>query len=310
LTATFEFPADHGGPDGGFACSGAEVVGVVERFRIGVFTGALATVAIAAAGALALIPARDSAQAVALTTPTVLATALLVLVAPLAIWRAAPLYWRLRRTPELLAVPVALAAALVSYPLRSELWWPACALLMLVATLVSLRTALVACGAALLANLVAHALAGDLDTTPAVAILGLWVGLPFWSATASIFSEQIACHLQRLLIAAPPVDTGPMRVSSWTEPEAPDGPQAPPTLLPGPSPRASADSPLTSRQLEVIALLADGQRYAEVADCLAISVRQVRRHVENASARLGAGNANELIALAAAQGLAPSGPPG
>jgi DNA-binding CsgD family transcriptional regulator len=53
----------------------------------------------------------------------------------------------------------------------------------------------------------------------------------------------------------------------------------------------------------VALLLADGLRYAEVAEALAIGERQVRRHVAQAIARLGVRNANQLVAAIVERGI-------
>jgi DNA-binding CsgD family transcriptional regulator len=50
-------------------------------------------------------------------------------------------------------------------------------------------------------------------------------------------------------------------------------------------------------------------RYADVGTCLSISERPVTRHVANALARAGVRTANELVAAAVAEGLAPCGAP-
>ena len=55
---------------------------------------------------------------------------------------------------------------------------------------------------------------------------------------------------------------------------------------------------LTPRQLEVIALLAEGLRYGEVAAALSISARQVQRHAAQAVERAGATNVCQLVAIA------------
>jgi DNA-binding CsgD family transcriptional regulator len=231
----------------------------------------------------------------------------LVLAAPLAAWRSQSVYRRLRRDPRLEALPVLLSAAMIAYPLRSELWWPACALLMLVAIVAPLTRTLAYCLLVLLVNLAAHALSGDLDETPAVAIIGLWIGFFFWSLTAGVFSDRIAAYLLRLDVAralarpraAPPAASPPPR-----EEEPRNERQA--LALAAPEPQAAEElERLTARQLQVVALLADGLRYQEVAACLSISSRQVQRHVAQAVSRLGVRNANELVAVAVAAGLVP-----
>ena len=55
---------------------------------------------------------------------------------------------------------------------------------------------------------------------------------------------------------------------------------------------------LTARQCEVLALLAAGLRYAEVADRLSISARQVQRHAAQAVDRAGVANVCQLVATA------------
>jgi len=67
-----------------------------------------------------------------------------------------------------------------------------------------------------------------------------------------------------------------------------------------PAPETGHHSPgerLTSRQREVVALLADGLRYREIAQRLDLSERQVGRHVANAIERLGVVSAAELVAV-------------
>jgi DNA-binding CsgD family transcriptional regulator len=283
------------------AGSGAELVGLAEHFYARAFAGTLAIVGFAATAALALLPLRDSAADVGLTTPTVLLTAALAVAAPVLAFRAAPLYRRMRGKVRAELVLVAMAAALIAYPLRSELWWPACALLMLLGVIAPLRRTLVYCGCVLTANLAAHGLAGDLPETPAVAILGLWIGLGFWATTAVIFTDRIGAYLMRLDVAQTP---------EAVQPAGDDDPvdeHVAPALLPDRLPTMGGErlQRLTARQLEVVALLADGLRYAEIAVCLSISARQVQRHVAEAVARLGLRNANELVAVAVASGLVP-----
>ena len=180
------------------AASGAELVALSEHFYRRAFAGSLLFTGVAAAAALVLLPLRDSASPVGPFTPTVLLTLLLVIVAVPSARRSLPLYRRLRSNPRLEAFPVLLAAALIAYPLRSELWWPACALLMLVAIVAPLERTLAYCLLVLAVNLAAHAVSGDLDDTPAVAIIGLWIGFGFWSSMVAVFSDRIAAYLLRL----------------------------------------------------------------------------------------------------------------
>lgn len=76
------------------------------------------------------------------------------------------------------------------------------------------------CVLVLLGNLAAHAIAGDLTTTPVVTIVGLWVGFPFWSMTFSVISDRFAAYLLRLqwtLARSTQIANEPVRVTVWTD---------------------------------------------------------------------------------------------
>jgi len=60
---------------------------------------------------------------------------------------------------------------------------------------------------------------------------------------------------------------------------------------------------LTARELEVLALVADGRRNAEIAARLSRSTRTVERHVESILAKLGAGSRAEAVEAARRLGL-------
>lgn len=285
-------------------CSGAEGVELSERFYRGIFVGCLVFIGLGSLAALALLPLREPVGVAA--SPTIALTAALVLLTPVGVRRSRDLYLLLRREPRWELLLVAVAAALVAYPLRSELWWPSCALLMLVGTLAPLQRTAAYCLAVVLINLAAHAIAGDLDDTPVVTITGLWVGFGFWSAAFALSTDRLAGHILRLQhTPAPAQRDARLRVnatvvsSSPTPSNSEDGsgisaaPEATPSQL----------DALTFRQLQVVSLLGDGLRYAEVAASLGISTRQVQRHVTHAIARLGVSNANELVAVARAHGM-------
>jgi DNA-binding CsgD family transcriptional regulator len=296
--------------EGNVVRCGAELVALSEVLYLRSFAGGIVVVGLAALAALALLPLRQSAAPVHPLTPTVVAAALLVVAAPVAACRPRRLYGALRRRRGAQLAVVALAAALVAYPLRSELWWPSCALLMLLATVVPLGRALGYCLLVLAVNLGAHLLAGDLGETPPVAIVGLWIGDVFWVTTAAVFSDRIAAYVLHLNAIHARRRPAPRRVSSWAprEPQQDRATAPAPPALPASRPPDETDGTLrrlTARQLQVVALLADGLRYDEVAACLSISVRQVERHVAVAVARLGLRNANELVTVAVAHGIVP-----
>ena len=127
--------------------SGAELVALSERFYHAIFVGALGFVASSTIAALILLPVRASAPEGWSLTSAVAAALSVLLLAGLAIWRAHDLYRLLRRRPQLELVPVLISALLLSVvsPLRNELWWPACAILMALSMLLSLRRAIAYC---------------------------------------------------------------------------------------------------------------------------------------------------------------------
>lgn len=299
--------AEHGCAD--LVRCGAELVELSERFYRGVFIGAVIFVSLASIAALALLPTRNSVGSDGPPVTVALAV-LLIAVAPLAISRALPLYRLLRREPRLELVVLMLATALLVYPLRSELWWPACGLLMLLAVIAPLRRALIYCLAALLANVAAHVVAGDLTEAPPVAIIGLWIGLVFWTATFGLITDRLAATILRLNVSAPLQTPGPIRVTAWS----PDLASAQSNAAHDPAvatteketPMTAGTGRLTGRQLQVVALLADGLRYRDIAACLSVSERQVQRHVSNAISRIGVSSTVELVALAVADGMVPA----
>lgn len=84
------------------------------------------------------------------------------------------------------------------------------------------------------------------------------------------------------------------------------GPYTPRVLLafdaPRPAPAAvsngEAVQPLTSREIEILRLIASGLRNQEIADTLSISTATVKRHIANAYGKLGAGHRTEALARA------------
>jgi DNA-binding CsgD family transcriptional regulator len=287
---------------------GAELVEVSERFYRRLFLCGLMLVGGAAAAALGLLPLRHSATHDSSSAPALVAAVILIIGILLAIRRAETMYRGLRRHRTAEFALVLLAAGLIALvpPLQSELWLPSCAILSTLAILVSLRRAMAYCLVALMANLAAHVVAGDLSITPAGAVVGLWVGFPVWSAIVAVMSEHLAAHLLALNATWVPRRLPPRRVTAWTR--APIGDSFPAHDDGSASNREipRRTDRLTARQRQVVLLLADGLLYGEVAACLSISVRQVDRHVANARVRAGARSVNELVALAVSEGIAPS----
>lgn len=75
--------------------------------------------------------------------------------------------------------------------------------------------------------------------------------------------------------------------------------------LDGLQPAVQADSrtPLSTRQLEVLRLVAIGASASQIADELSISAATVRTHVKNILDRLGAKNRAHAVALAIGEGM-------
>lgn len=61
--------------------------------------------------------------------------------------------------------------------------------------------------------------------------------------------------------------------------------------------------PLSSREIEVLRLVADGHNNAMIAEALSITPRTVKAHVQNILAKLGANNRAEAVRLALQQGI-------
>jgi DNA-binding CsgD family transcriptional regulator len=312
------------GEDGDRVRCGAELVAVSEHFNHWVFVIALGFVAISTFAALVFLPMRPSTGAARSLAPAAAAALAVLALTAVAMCRARDVYLVLRRHPALELVGVVIAALLISVasPLRNELWWSAGAILVVIAVLAPLRRALLYCLLALGANLAAHLAAGDLRETPTVAILGLWIALPFWTAVAAVIPERMAAHLMCLNATRRPARGPALRVNAWITTPAPrPGRAKPPTRqkddagpTPGSVPRVTSGGSdrmgrLTARQLQVVALLADGHRYRAIAACLSISPNQVERHVRNAVDRLAVHSPAELVAAAVAEGILPTPPP-
>lgn len=289
---------------GPVATSGAELVELAERFFLGIVASCLTFIGLSAMAALAFLPTRDTTATWG--TPTVWLAIALAAAAPIAVWKTRTVYKALRRSRAFRLALVVISAAMLAYPLRSELWWPACALLMLLATLTPYRELASYCLTVLATNLLAHAIAGDYDDIRAVTIIGLWVGLGFWPAAFALIPDRLAAFVltlnARTHTETPrPLPPRPVPAAVVVEPRDADEPQRQPASASGIA--ETATLPLTARQLEVVALLIDGLRYNEVAACLSITERQVRRHVEHAIARTGVENVNRLVAVCRASGL-------
>ena len=65
-------------------------------------------------------------------------------------------------------------------------------------------------------------------------------------------------------------------------------------------------SPLTSRELEVLRVLASGASNKEIANHLSVTVRTVRFHIENTYRKLGVQSRTQAVRVAREEGLVDS----
>lgn len=306
--------------------TGIELAALGECFNQILFLGALWFIGLSTATAALFLPLRDSATNGRPPASALIAVVVLLVLVAAAIRWAGAAYRAVRRWPRLEFALVLVSALLLSVatPLRNELWWPACAILMLLATLAPIPRAMAYCLTVLTANLAAHVTSGTIHDVSTVTILGLWIGLPFWTATAAIIPERLAAFVMRLNVARSASATlPPRRVLAWTDDDAStppvaedkDGARRPPpdvstamnsgafgTTAPDEVPRDVGER-LTSRQLQISALVATGLRYREIGECLSISTRQVHRHIANAVERLEVANVNELVSTLVQSGI-------
>lgn len=276
--------------------AGLALVEVAARFERRAFTCALGLLVLACGASAALVPLRGAGVPAG-------GCAGVAAIASVVMFRARRMTFAVLTEGWAARLLLAfVAAGLVSLvpPLQSELWLISCTLLVTLAVVAGLRFALVACTVTLLANLAAHLVAGDLDSTPAVAVVGLWVGLPFWTATVGVLCELASRHV---LLAHVGERALPQR-SSFVPPPAAAAP-APPESVSDPAPPLG-DAGLTAHQLRILALLCDGLNQRQVAACLGITAGAVAKRLAAARERTGMVTTNELVAWAWREGLVPS----
>ena len=78
-----------------------------------------------------------------------------------------------------------------------------------------------------------------------------------------------------------------------------DGPKQPAAPVAAAQTGDGLLQPLTTRELEILRLIAAGLRNQEIADHLSISAATVKRHIANAYGKLGAGHRTAALAKAA-----------
>ena len=80
-------------------------------------------------------------------------------------------------------------------------------------------------------------------------------------------------------------------------------PQQPDLSSPQTASNSALDEPLTSRELEILLLVADGRSNREIASALYLSVGTIKAHVHNLTGKLGARSRTEAVAIGRRLGL-------
>lgn len=277
----------------------SEAVSLVEVVRLWIFRRALALFILATLLSAALLPTRQAVSGNALTRAVVIAAAVVATASFMLVFSRRS-YELLSRDHVAQAAPALVASALISvvFPLHSQLWVPACGALCLVALFVPLRRIVVIDLLVLLGNLAAHAISGDLHGVRPVAVIGLWVGIPFWTILISIANERIVDHILDLCLEQPVPGANSLQVDTWVARSF----EALPVRSVSTQERSHgvADR-LTSRQKEVMLLLLVGRRNYEIALQLGITRSEVSRLTSRATERAGADSKEQLCAMLASE---------
>lgn len=291
--------------------SGGEVAGLAEALYLRMFVVALGGMIIMCG--LVVLSATVRTQNADFARTAALATGF-ALLAGLALRAPRPIYFAMRRRPALsLAAPVlALLALVVDGVGHSPLSYTAVVSTAYPGFVCGRRWALAA------ATLIA---------VGAVAAATLHTG---WGALNSV-GQGSAAYFVWALVQAGLAESFARLVMRMAQTQAPASPPSPapvpnlagdpPVAEPEASPASQPDAPpaqpstpecaastarLTARQLQIVALLADGLRADEIAQRLGITTSTVYRYVERAKDRTGVASLGELVALAVREGLVPA----
>lgn len=277
--------------------TGTRVVSLVEGVRFWIFRRCVAVFILVTLLSALLLPYRQAVSGGALTRASIVGGAVAGAAALVLAYSRAS-YELLSRSRVAQAVPALLAAALLSLvlPLHSQLWVPACGALCLLALFVPLRRIVVIDLLVLAGNLAAHAIVGDLGDVRPVTVIGLWVGIPFWTILVSIANEWVVDHIFNLCLSQPARNAPPLRVRAWVA-----------RALEALSVRSVSSEEavdrvadrLTLRQKEVMLLLIEGLHNYEIAPLLGIWQEEVSRLISRAVQSAGAECKEQLCAMLA-----------
>jgi DNA-binding CsgD family transcriptional regulator len=305
--------SDHAGPL--TVRSGGEVAGLAEALYLRMFVVALGGMIIMCA--LVVLSATVRTENADFARTAALATGF-ALLAGLALRAPRPIYFAMRRRPALsLTAPVLALLALVTDGVgHSPLSYTAAVSTAYPGFVCGRRWALaaatlIAVGAVTAATL--HTGWGALNSVGQGSVAYF-----VWALVQAGLAESFARLVMRMPQTQTPASSrSPAPVPNLAgdppvaEPEAsresqPDARPASPAPQASTSECAPSTARLTARQLQVVALLADGLRADEIAQRLGITTSTVYRYVERAKDRTGVASLGELVALAVREGLVPA----
>ncbi len=282
--------------------TGREVAALAEALYVRLFVVALAGMQLVCA--MALVAALARTHNANLLRTTLLAAALAA-VATLVLADHEHWYRAVRRRPALaLTGPaLALAALVIDGVSHSPLSYPAAVSIAVPAFVCGRRWALAAAvliSIGALSGAWVQAGAGTLNSV-GQGTAGYFV----WAIVLSGLAELFAPLAMRMpqtdpVPVAPP---GPLRVPNLAGDPAPSGGTPDEAERAAGKPAPEGGPRLTARQLQVVALLADGLRAEEIAAQLGVATSTVYRSVERAKARTGVRSRSELVAFALRAGL-------
>lgn len=262
-----------------------------ERLYQGVFGAGLATVtglAVFSALIALLQPVDDVLRSSAATVAALAFTGLL--------YRARHgLYWQMRRRPSLvLAVAAPLAAcAVAAGPHNEQMFYVVAGTISVVGVVapLSLTAAASAIGASGIAAPYLIAGGGPYGIVGAALVLPIL----FWLVAARLAEFLLVEDLDPVLVPGPATSSDV--VDAPTSP-GPAEPPPPPSQRSGarlPMPPLRRDVRLTPRQTQVLLLVCEGLRHAEIAECLGITTKRVRDLLRDARERTNAATTAQLV---------------
>ena len=282
--------------------NGREVASLAEALYQRLFTLALGGLQLTCAlTVVAAVVRTDNAN---FARTTALAIGLAVLAA-LALRDSERCYWAVRRRPALaLTGPIlALGALAMDGVSHSPLSFAAAASIALPAFVGGRRWALTA---ATVISIGAVAAASVRIGWGALNSVGQGAVAYFiWAIVLAGLAEsfaQIAMRMPHRVASPPPPPPAPTRVTNLAG-DPPPPATAARSVCVEPERCASTAPSLTARQLQVVALLADGLRADDIADQLGIATATVYKYVKQAKQRAGVSSRDELVALAVRLGL-------